>query len=303
MAHASNAITSPPAVTKAGWTAWIGPLLVAGPMVAWWIDDLSFQWATLVEYRFGWIVVMLAGFLIWERLPTLPKADQPASFGTCALLAALGAPLVLTAELYKNTIAQVASTSFILSIGIALMLAAQLLFWRGPATLRHFIFPLAFMFVAVPLPKSLWDPVVLGLQSFVTWVDVQVLRLSGVAAVQMGHVIQLPNATVGVDEACSGVRSLQSSIMAALFIGDLTLRRLGPKTAFLVAGVLLAIGGNIFRSLYLAYTAYRSGADALKAVHDTAGWSVLLFTAAGLVCLAWIAGRIDKAGAPQPAPR
>jgi hypothetical protein len=37
----------------------------------------------------------------------------------------------------------------------------------------------------------------------------------------------------------------------------------------------------------LSLTAHRSGAEALKAVHDSAGWSVLLFTAAGIAALAW----------------
>ena len=111
--------------------------------------------------------------------------------------------------------------------------------------------------------------------------------------------IRLPNTTVGVDEACSGVRSLQSSIMAALFIGDLTLRRPGWKVFFLFAGVALAVMGNFGRSLFLSLTAHRSGAEALKAVHDSAGWSVLLFTAIGIAGLAWSVTRLENRLARQ----
>jgi exosortase/archaeosortase family protein len=82
--------------------------------------------------------------------------------------------------------------------------------------------------------------------------------------------------------------------MAALFIGDLTLRRVGWKFFFLAVGVLLAVMGNFGRSLYLSLTAHRGGPDALKAVHDSAGWSVLLFTAAGMACLAWAITGMEK---------
>jgi hypothetical protein len=41
-------------------------------------------------------------------------------------------------------------------------------------------------------------------------------------------------------------------------------------------------------------TAYRGGPDALKAVHDSAGWSVLLFTAAGMAVLGWAMTRMEK---------
>ena len=63
---------------------WLSPLLLVG---GWWVHDLSFQWASLVEYHFGWIVVMLAAYLVWERWPTRPRQDEPAAFGLSLVLA------------------------------------------------------------------------------------------------------------------------------------------------------------------------------------------------------------------------
>ncbi len=40
------------------------------------------------------------------------------------------------------------------------------------------------------------------------WMTVTTLVWFGIPAVQMGNVIQIPTGTVGIDEACSGVRSL-----------------------------------------------------------------------------------------------
>jgi len=262
-------------------------------VVAWWVWELSHHWAALVEYRFGWIVAMLAAYLAWERWPTQPPARPGGHQGAVVLLGLGGAALVLLAELYRIGLARTPTQAMLFSLGCASFVLAHLLALSGWERTRHFLFPVLFFFVAVPIPKIVWNPIVFGLQSLVTFLNVEALNLLGIPAVQQAHVIRLPNTTVGVDEACSGVRSLQSSIMAALFIGDLTLRRAGWKVFFLFAGVALAVVGNFGRSLYLSLTAHRSGADALKAVHDSAGWSVLLFTAAGIAALAWFVTRLE----------
>lgn len=237
---------------------------------------------------------MLTAYLAWERWPTRPREDVPMPFWICLVLSLAAMPLVASAELYKNAIARVPATAFILSLGCGLFLAANLLLVCGRRTFRHFLFPFLFFFVAVPLPKTIWNPIVFGLQQFVTWIDVESLRLMGIAADQQGSVISLANCQVGVDEACSGVRSLQSSIMAALFVGDLTLKSNTWKVIFFGAGVSLAVVGNYLRSLYLAYSAHIGGPEQLHKVHDTAGWSVLAFTAVGLIIISMIITRLER---------
>jgi len=263
-------------------------------IIAWWIRDLSHHWSSLVDYHYGWILLMLTGFLVWERWPTRPNNDQPMRWGWPFTLALIGLPLVTLGELYRIGVARTPSSSMALSLGSTLFLCANILALAGPKTLRHFAFPLFFFYLAVPLPKIIWNPVVFSLQSFVTTLNVETLNLLGIPAERRAHLIQLPNCVVGVDEACSGIRSLQSSLMAALFVGDLTLRRGSGKMLFLFAGITLALVGNFFRSLFLSLTAYRRGTDALEEVHDSAGWSVLLFTASGVILLAWWLTRFER---------
>jgi exosortase len=111
----------------------------------------------------------------------------------------------------------------------------------------------------------------------------------------VGSLIQLPNGTVGIDEACSGIRSLQSTVMASLFIGYLSLQRASLRVLLLVAGVLLAITGNVIRSLYLCLSAYHRGIESISKVHDAAGWSILAFTAVGVILISWWFSRMEAA--------
>lgn len=267
------------------------PLLVVG---AWCVRDLSYQWSALVDYRFGWLVWMLGAFLAWERWPTRPQDDSPTSLRVPLLLAVPGLMLLTVSELYRIGVARTNMTSFLSSVSCCLFAMAFILVGRGRRTLRHFLFPLLFLFLSVPLPKMLWNPIVLSLQSMIAVLNVEILGVLGVPAERQGNVIRLGTQLVGVDEACSGIRSLQSSVMVALFLGDLILRRTALKLFFLGAGIVLAIIGNVFRSLYLSWVANQGGVDRLTMLHDTAGWSVLVFTFVGLCLLAKFTSVLER---------
>ncbi len=281
-------------MTKTFWeregAAYLMVLLIAG----WWAYDLHFHWHSIPEYQFGWIVLLLAAYLAWERWPSRPQSDTPASLWVCGFVLLIGTPLVLVAELYRYSVGRSLASSFSLSFGCLLFIFAILLYGRGKATWRHFLFPLLFFLIAVPPPRIIWNPVVLGLQGMITVLNVETLSLLGIPALRQANVIQLPNCVVGVDEACSGVRSLQSSIMAALFIGSLTLRRSSFRIVFVLISILLALTGNYVRSVYLSLTAYRQGTEALEKMHDAAGWGILLFTAGGLIAVGWAMARMER---------
>ena len=262
--------------------------------VGWWIYSLQFQWRAQEEYRFGYLVVVLVAFLVWDRWDSRPQGDIPVATWRAWGWSLIGFPLVLVAELYRYALARSPASATALSLGTLCFIRAAILQQWGPQTLRHFRFPILFALIAVPIPGVLWSPVVFGLKGLVTFVNVELLNLLGIPALQQGSVIQLPNCRVGVDEACSGIRSLQSSLMMALFIGDQSLRQVGLRWLLVGGAVGWAVVGNIGRSLYLSLTAHRHGAEALDAVHDTAGWSVLVVTLVGLGVMALALARWES---------
>ena len=94
---------------------WLSPLLL---VCGWWVRDLSYQWASLVEYQFGWIVVMLAAYLIWERWPTRPPQDEPASFGLSLGMAG-AVPVNLTTALAPEEADGALATGAAAAVGAA----------------------------------------------------------------------------------------------------------------------------------------------------------------------------------------
>ncbi len=292
---AEETIVDSTAPASSGWKNSLMTCLPLSVFVGWWIYSLQFQWRAQEEYRFGYLVVVLVAFLVWDRWDSRPKSDAPVATWRAWGWSLLGFPLVLVAELYRYALARSPASATALSLGTICFIRAAILQQWGPQTLRHFRFPILFALIAVPIPGVVWSPVVFGLKGLVTFVNVELLNLLGIPALQQGSVIQLPNCRVGVDEACSGIRSLQSSLMMALFIGDQSLRQAGLRGLLVGGAVGWAVVGNIGRSLYLSLTAHRHGAEALDAVHDTAGWSVLVVTLVGLGVMAWALARWESA--------
>ena len=97
------------------------------------------------------------------------------------------------------------------------------LLWKigGKPWLMHFAFPVAFIFVAVPWVSPIEAPIVQGLMRVVASIASETLNLCGIPAQLEGSVIRVNTGLVGVNEACSGVRSLQTSLMIGLLFGEL----------------------------------------------------------------------------------
>src|ERR1700726_2541210 len=92
----------------------------------------------------------------------------------------------------------------------------------------------------------------------------QTVALFGLPAEVQGNLIQLPTGLVGVNEACSGVRSLQTSLMIGLLFGELKRFKLGPRVLLVVAAIATALFANFLRSTLLVWVASSRGLPAVR---------------------------------------
>ena len=98
--------------------------------------------------------------------------------------------------------------------------------------------------------------------------------------------IEVGRGFVGVDEACSGIRSLQAVLMVSLFLGEM--HRLSParRIGIFLAGVGLALLFNLGRTLFLTWQAVNHGLGAVERWHDLAGNAALVATLGALYFVA-----------------
>jgi len=76
------------------------------------------------------------------------------------------------------------------------------------------------------------------------------------------------------EEACSGLRSLQTALMVGAAAGELARLRTGSRLALLLIAFVLALAGNQVRVLMLVMAGISGGNTAVSQIHDAAGYVV-----------------------------
>jgi exosortase/archaeosortase family protein len=163
--------------------------------------------------------------------------------------------------------------------------------WSLSPWVRHFAFPVCFILVAVSWPYRIEHGLTQSLMRAATALTVIVLGWVDILASQHGNVIEISTGAVGINEACSGIRSFQSMLMGALFLGELYRLRWPHRLALIGSGVVVAFGLNIVRTFILTWCASDAGIELVGKWHDPAGLSIFL---ASFACLWLLARRLEK---------
>jgi exosortase len=254
------------------------------------------EWEINPQYSYGWGVPFLGLYLLARRWPACPARPWNQRWLPALLvaLALLYLPIRLVYESNPdwrlvNWMAGLTAT------GISLMTLGAAGGWPW---VRHFALPVLFLLTAVPWPGILESQLVNGLLTLVTAVTSEALNWMGVAAFQQGNIIKLANGLdVGVSEACSGVRSFQSTLMVALFVGELVRLSAWRRVALVGAGLVWAMTLNVGRATWLAWLTARKGVEVEGGWHDPAGYAVFALAVLGV----WVLGRWMSTPMPRHA--
>lgn len=281
--------------------------------VAW---DQSAWWRAKPDYAFGWLVPIFVLLVVRERWPRIAAAAQacaaPASpratgAGGWALrgaaLATLlgGAVLFLLGALLRAGAGASQPATLALTLGAA-ALGLALVFLNAPEATgsepasvvadarvqlaAFFLFPALVWLVSAPLVAAVETQLNLFLLHKVVTVVAGVFDVLGLPLEQQGNVLVLPRGTVGVEDACSGIRSLTACLFAGSFLAAVFLDRFWKKIALVAAALVLAFVTNLGRSLFLTAWAWHHGPESIAGtLHDLAGYAVLGLTALGLMAL------------------
>jgi exosortase len=281
--------------TRVDWFA------VAAVLVLWVeiVSRLRFEWSINPQYNYGWTVPFLAAFLFWRRAQRLPEPSTP-MLRPLVIAAIIGAVVFLI----PMRLVQEANPDWRLlswgMAGVAVVVSLGAVYLSGGLRwLRHFAFPVLFFLVAVPWPTQFEQLIIQTLMRAVASINVEVLNLIGISAVQMGNVIEVGSGLVGIDEACTGVRSLQATFMVALFLGEFYEFTLLRRIVLVVLGIFLAFFFNLIRTFLLVYVGAEKGSEAIQAWHDPAGLTILMACLFGL----WGVSMLMGGGNALPAGR
>lgn len=254
----------------------------------WLFWHLHDDWSLNPQYNYGWIVPFAAAWGFWNRWRNCP-APSPPRFGTAALcletLLLLGLLLLRVVEVANPDWRLL---GWMLALIAAAVTLAEIYRAGGAGWVRHFAFAALFPLVGVPWLVRVEQIVIQSLTVGVATSAVEIAGWLGVGAFRLGNVIELHNGFVSVDEACSGVRTLQAGIMVAIFLGELFCLATRKRFYLLFSGALWAVACNVVRAIVLVVIAARSSPATMSTWHETIGEIMLVVGMAGLVAIAWM---------------
>lgn len=255
------------------WTtiAWVSILLAAcyAPV----LTSLVNQWNSDADMGHGFFVPVIAGLIAWKKRGQIAgKLPAPNWWGLAIMLwagfqlyiATLGAELFL------------ARTSFVFSIVGAVLLLG------GTEYLRIFSFPLFLLLFMVPIPAVIYNQITFPLQLLASRAAEATIDLLQIPVIREGNVLILPQQTLNVVEACSGIRSLLTLTFLSLVYGYFFEKRNWVRVVLFCSTIPIAIVANAGRVAFTGVISQFKPELAEGWFHEAQGWVIFMI---GLVIL------------------
>lgn len=254
-------------------TAWAGLGVLAGLAYGPVLWRLGAAWWNDPEYSHGLICAPLAAGIVWarrDRLTRLQLAPSAAGLAGAAISIALLLVGTLGAEL------------FLTRASLLLFIASAIVFLFGWQHLRGVAFPFAILALSIPIPALLMTHVTLPLQFAASAAAETTLSAVHIPVLREGNVLVLPDATLQVAEACSGVRSMMSLLVLALLVARNMEQRTLTRIAIVATAVPVTIAVNAVRVTATAVaTEFYGVAAADGVIHEMLG--IILFIASAIL--------------------
>ena len=292
------------------------------------IWDQVYWWNNRDDYSFGFLVPLFALYVLYERRSqilgyltryhqeSVEDSQESKDFLTQAIniffigVFTSGAILFFLGALIRIATTPQNPASLAIAIGFSMILLATAFIFSeetlggSKLSIRErfsfmmlFLFPALIWLVSAPLVSVLETKVRVFLLTQVTIIVFSLMDFLGFAIERQGNVLVLPKGVVGVEEACSGIRSLTACIFAGSFLAAVYLKQFWKKALLVLTAMLFAVITNLFRSAFLTLWAYFYGSEAINdhwvlpligdigSVHDVMGFAVLGLTSVGLIML------------------
>lgn len=261
---------------------------------------------SLVHY-WGWAVAAVDRYLIlaaagwaaarqWRTTPAGPPCPTPGFL--LVLLPAVPLPLVwfLQADMTGGRAFLIWwQWATVLAIGCGCVLLRY-----GRPAVRHLAFPPLFAAFALPLPTAIESPLKFKLQDLTTTASAGLLKLCGFAVERPGggYLLRLPGGDLGVEETCSGVRSLTALVALAAFIAYWNGFRPVRGGVLVLLSIPVVWFVNTLRVVLSGFIQEWAGGEYIRGDWHEALGLVMVLVGLGAIC--GIAARLKKPALPTP---
>lgn len=244
------------------------------------LPKLVGEWYHNEDYSHGFLIPLIAGYLVWRRREDLSRlAPRPSHLGLLALICTLAVYIVSV----------IGSVNTISRLSIPAVLLSLVLFLGGWSYLRQLAVPLGYLIFMVPIPFAMYESLSVKLRLFVSVVSTQILHWIAIPVFREGNLLHLPSITLEVANPCSGIRSLSALFAFTIALAIITLKKPWKQVLLVAFTVPIAVGTNVLRMLVTALLVQNVGPAAIEGTfHEMAGMVVFVVALGIMGIIAWV---------------
>ena len=230
------------------------------------VPSMVMQWYDDPNYSHGFLVPLIAGYFLYQRLGDLNKMTvRPESKGLFIILSGL----------FMLIVGYAGTEFFTMRASMVVILTGMVLYFFGKDILKAAALPLGYLFFMVPLPYIVYDAFAFPLKLFVAKYSVIFLKMLGIVVWREGNIIMIPDMVLEVADACSGMRSIMSLLALSVAFAFFTQKTAVKRLALVLSAVPIAIITNALRVIMTGILAQYWGARAAEGFfHEFAGIAV-----------------------------
>jgi exosortase D (VPLPA-CTERM-specific) len=233
------------------------------------IMGLFRQWIHNEDYSHGLLVAPIAIYLLWERRKKL---------GETAFSSDWRGLLLLAAALMVRVVGELGAELFTVRFSMLLCLIGGIWLIYGGRLLRVAWFPLAFLFLMLPLPGFIYRNITFSLQLWSTTLSVKILQLMGIITYQEGNIIDIGWTQFQVIEACNGLRYILPLLTLSILLAAFGNRPLWKRIVLTLFAIPVAIAANVVRIVGTGVLASVWGINIAEGFfHSFSGFFVFFF--------------------------
>ena len=237
------------------------------------IASLVKIWNESETFAHGYLILPISLYIIWENRERLyGKEFETFPFAAVLIFGAGGV----------WWLAKVIDVQVVQQFAFVAVCVLTVVFFLGLKAARQLVFPLLFLFLAVPFGNGLIPHMIDMTADFVVFA----IRIVGIPVYREGTHFIMPTGSWSVVSGCSGMRYLMATITVGLLFAYMNYRSVKRRVMFMIVACLVALIANWLRAFGIVMIAHYSGMKlALGVDHYIYGWvffGIIVFALMGV---------------------
>jgi exosortase D (VPLPA-CTERM-specific) len=249
--------------------------------------ELVRRWSTQEEYGHGFLIPLVAVWLLWKR---------SSNFGLTLGPSAWAGPAIIFLSMIMHIVGELSAIFVFSQLAFIVALIGTALGIGGVELFRVTFVPTILLIFAIPLPYFIDANLSLQLQLISSELGVSFIRMFQIPAYLDGNVIELGNYKLQVVDACSGLRYLFPLLSLGFLAAYLFQAPAWQRALVFLSTVPITIAMNSLRIGIVGVSVDRWGLQTAEGMlHIFEGWIIFvacaLLLAGEIYLLARISGR------------